>query len=334
MVGMAVINLTMGHVELVRVVNDDNYRRLTETLCRMPTWPQTFLVLKKVVDQPTKSALVVCLEKEFPGTEVVALDREHWNESEGLRMVDRFAWRTDIKAIRRNLEHNFYVSCAFSAVSSRIVIVIAAANVYGQVMAYVEEETDVIFRDNSLRIRYKQPADTMGLDRSTITFLELFQNIRNTKGKSSTLCCLLNNTLTPQGRRMVRSVLLQPSTNKDEITARHEAVEELSSNEDLFTEVRASLKRLNHIDVERSIPWVRSTCNRITFSGFLTNISLGFPEDRRTAPLVTGWSSPDTRPSPNCDAEPRRASGSGAGFKPRSHDQSLPRRHPSGSGDS
>jgi DNA mismatch repair protein MSH4 len=128
-------------------------------------------------------------------------------------------------------------------------------------MAYVEEETDVMFRDNSLRIRYKQPADIMGLDRSTITFLELFQNIRNAKGKSSTLFGLLNNTLTPQGRRMVRSALLQPSTNKDEITARHEAVEELSSNEDLFTEVRASLKRLNHIDVERSIPWVRSTCD-------------------------------------------------------------------------
>lgn len=125
-------------------------------------------------------------------------------------------------------------------------------------MAYVEEETDVVFRDNSLRIRYRQPADTMGLDRSTITSLELFQNIRNSKGSSSTLFGLLNNTLTPQGRRMIRSALFQPSTNRDLITERHEAVEELSSNEGLFTEVRASLKRLFHIDVERFIPWVCS----------------------------------------------------------------------------
>lgn len=124
-------------------------------------------------------------------------------------------------------------------------------------MAYVEE-TDVIFRDNSLRIRYKQPADTMGLDRSAITSLELFQNVRNAKSNSLTLFGLLNNTLTSQGRRMIRSALLQPSTNKNEIIARHEAVEELSSSEDLFTEVRASLKRLNHIDVERSIPWART----------------------------------------------------------------------------
>ncbi len=132
------------------------------------------------------------------------------------------------------------------------------SNAHCQVISYVEEETDVVFRENSLRVKYQQPADTMGLDRSTITSLELFQNVRNAKGTSSTLFGMLNRTLTPQGRRMIRSALLQPSTNKDEIVARHEAVEELSSNEDLFTEVRASLTRLLHIDIERSIPWVRA----------------------------------------------------------------------------
>ncbi|KAJ4297380.1 MutS protein msh4 [Collariella sp. IMI 366227] len=149
------------------------------------------------------------------GTQVVPLERDHWNESEGLKMIDRFAWRKDIKAIRKDLEHNFYASCAFSAA-----------------MTFVEEEMEVVFRENSLRIKYRQPADTMGLDRSTITSLELFQNIRN-----------------------VKATLLQPSTNRDEILARHDAVEELSSNENLFTELRASLKKLLHIDVERSIPW-------------------------------------------------------------------------------
>ncbi|KAK4239418.1 hypothetical protein C8A03DRAFT_42962 [Achaetomium macrosporum] len=237
-VGVAVINATVGQADLFRIVNDDKYWRLIETIGRMQTSPQTFLVLKNVIDRPSKSSLALCLKDAFPDAEVVPLGREHWNESEGLRMIDRFAWRKDTKALRKELEHNFYVSCAFSAV-----------------MAYVEEDTDVIFRENSLRVKYRQPADTMGLDRSTISSLELFQNIRNAKGVSSTLFGLLNNALTPQGRRMIRSALLQPSTNRDEITARHQAVEELSSNEDLFTEVRASLKQLLHIDVERSIPW-------------------------------------------------------------------------------
>ncbi|KAL2135001.1 hypothetical protein VTI74DRAFT_10136 [Chaetomium olivicolor] len=198
-----------------------------------------FLVLKNVVDQHSKSTLALSLKTEFPNAEVVPLERDHWNESEGLRMIDRFAWRKDVKAIRKDLEHNFYASCAFSAV-----------------MAFIEEEMGVAFRENSLRIKYRQPADTMGLDRATITSLELFQNIRNAKGASTTLFGLLNNTRTPQGRRLIRATLLQPSTNRDEISAWHEAVEELSSNEDLFTEVRASLNKLLHIDVERSIPWV------------------------------------------------------------------------------
>ncbi|KAL2021370.1 hypothetical protein VTK56DRAFT_7235 [Thermocarpiscus australiensis] len=237
-IGMAVINVTMGQVEITRILNDDRYQRLIETIWRMPNRPQTFLVLKKVVDEQSKSLLVCCLNKEFPGAEVVPLEREHWNESEGLRMIDRFAWRKDIKAIRANLEHNFYASCAFSAA-----------------MAYVEGELEVVFRENSLHIKYNHPADTMGLDRSTVSALELLQNIRQAKGASSTLFGLLNNTLTPQGRRLIRSALLQPSTDKSVIAARHEAVEDLSRNEDLFMELRESLKRLLHTDIERSIPW-------------------------------------------------------------------------------
>jgi Mismatch repair ATPase (MutS family) len=123
-------------------------------------------------------------------------------------------------------------------------------------MSYVEEATEFIFRENSLHIKCSQAADTMGLDRSTITSLELLQNIHNNKGKGTTLFKLLNSALTPQGRQLIRSTLLQPSTSKDIITSRHEAVEELSRNENLFTELRKSLKKVFHIDVEKSIPWV------------------------------------------------------------------------------
>lgn len=116
MIGVAVINMTVGEVDLFRIVNDDKYRRLAETLWRASTWPQTFVVLKTAVDQHSKSTVTNCLENEFPDADIVPLDREHWNESEGLRLIDRFAWRADIKAIRQDLDRNFYVSCAFSAV--------------------------------------------------------------------------------------------------------------------------------------------------------------------------------------------------------------------------
>jgi DNA mismatch repair protein MSH4 len=115
-IGVAVINVTLGHVDLLRVVNDDRFRRLTETLWRMSTPPQTFLVLQKPCSQHHRSALNSSLKEGFPDAEVIHLDREHWNESEGLRLIDRFAWKQDIQALRQNLENNFYVSCAFAAV--------------------------------------------------------------------------------------------------------------------------------------------------------------------------------------------------------------------------
>lgn len=114
--GIAAINMTLGQVDLIRIINDNRYHRLAETLWRMPTQPQVFIVLKKVVDEHNKSTITEYLRKEFPRARLVGLGREYWNESEGLRLLDRFAWRTHVKAVRSDLEHNFYVSCAFSAV--------------------------------------------------------------------------------------------------------------------------------------------------------------------------------------------------------------------------
>ncbi len=115
-IGVAVVNVTLGHVDLLRVVNDDRFRRLTETLWRMETPPHMFLVLQKPCSQYRRSALISSLKEGFPEAEVSHLDREHWNGSEGLKLIDRFAWKKDIMALRQNLENNFYVSCAFSAV--------------------------------------------------------------------------------------------------------------------------------------------------------------------------------------------------------------------------
>jgi hypothetical protein len=115
-IGMAAVNLTVGHVELTRFVRDQGFQLVIETLSRMPVFPQTFLVLKKVVDSHAKSSLVAHIDECFPGVQIVPIDRDHWNESRGLKLIDRLAWKRDVKALRRNLENNFYVSCAFSAV--------------------------------------------------------------------------------------------------------------------------------------------------------------------------------------------------------------------------
>ena len=77
----------------------------------------------------------------------------------------------------------------------------------------------------------------MMIDLSSIVSLELVQNPHNPKSKDC-LFGLLRRTQTPMGARMLRSNILQPSTQKDAILdSRYDAIEELSSKEDMFYEV-------------------------------------------------------------------------------------------------
>jgi DNA mismatch repair protein MSH4 len=75
------------------------------------------------------------------------------------------------------------------------------------------------------------------IDLSTVNSLELVQNIQNTKSKDC-LFGLLNETLTPMGSRLLRSNILQPLTEENKIRERYDALEELSTKEEMFYLVR------------------------------------------------------------------------------------------------
>ena len=75
------------------------------------------------------------------------------------------------------------------------------------------------------------------IDLSTIHSLELVQNLQNQKSKDC-LYGLMNETLTPMGSRLLRSSILQPSTQPDVLVQRYEALEELSNKEDMFLQIR------------------------------------------------------------------------------------------------
>lgn len=78
----------------------------------------------------------------------------------------------------------------------------------------------------------------MMIDISAIQSLEIMQNLRNAKSKES-LFGLLNHTSTPMGSRMLRSNILQPPTRPESfISPRYDALEELTTNEEMFREIR------------------------------------------------------------------------------------------------
>ena len=87
-------------------------------------------------------------------------------------------------------------------------------------------------------------------DLSTVRSLELVQNLGNPKSKDC-LFGLLNETLTPMGGRLLRSNILQPLTNEETLGTRYDALEELSTKEEMFHAVRPALKPF--LDVDRML---------------------------------------------------------------------------------
>lgn len=116
-----------------------------------------------------------------------------------------------------------------------------------QALEYIELELQRVFVSHSLRIKFEPSQGSMTIDLATIVSLELIQNLHNTKSKDS-LYGLLNETTTPMGARLLRANILQPSTERVKLTARYNAVEDLSTKEDMFVSVRQSLKGLIDVD--------------------------------------------------------------------------------------
>lgn len=111
-------------------------------------------------------------------------------------------------------------------------------------MKYIEQGFAITFAPHSLRIHYQPSEDTMMVDISAFRSLEIMQNSRNPKSRDC-LFGLLNHTSTPMGTRMLRSNILQPPTRHDAfIVPRYEALEELTTNEEMFLEIRKGIDLL------------------------------------------------------------------------------------------
>lgn len=78
------------------------------------------------------------------------------------------------------------------------------------------------------------------IDLSTIQSLELIQNVQNAKSKEC-LFGVMNEAITPMGSRLLRSSILQPSTQADVLMQRYDALDELSTNEGIFFQIRQGL---------------------------------------------------------------------------------------------
>jgi DNA mismatch repair protein MutS len=124
----------------------------------------------------------------------------------------------------------------------------AAATAAGAVLHYVRS-TQRGTLDHVDRIGYYERQNCLVLDAVTVRNLELVEPLFANSGESVTLFRCLDATLTPMGKRLLRSWMLRPSIDRAEIGARLDAVEELASNLMNREELRRAMDGI--FDIER-----------------------------------------------------------------------------------
>src|SRR5947209_8509774 len=118
----------------------------------------------------------------------------------------------------------------------------------GAVLHYVRQ-TQRGTLDHVDRIGFYQRQDCLLLDAVTCRNLELIEPIFNDAGAEATLFRALDATLTPMGKRLLRSWMLRPSIDAGEIQARLDAVEAMSAATIEREQLRQPLDGV--LDIER-----------------------------------------------------------------------------------
>ncbi|RSL42649.1 hypothetical protein CEP53_012072 [Fusarium sp. AF-6] len=222
-VGIAFVNVSIGEVVISQICDNQSYIRTIHTLHMAA--PSRILFMSTACPPNKPSNLYSLVTDLLQESQIGTQDRSAWSESDGLEYISNLAFRDDIEPLKVATQGKFYALSSFAAA-----------------IKYIQQHFSISFVPHSLRIQYRPSEDTMMIDISAIQSLEIMQNLRNPKSKDS-LFGLMNHTKTPMGARMLRSSILQPSTRADKyITPRYDAIDELTTNEEMFLEIRKALK--------------------------------------------------------------------------------------------
>ncbi|OQO07508.1 hypothetical protein B0A48_07205 [Cryoendolithus antarcticus] len=228
-VGLSFVNLDTGEAVLSQISDSQTYVR---TIHKLLVFNPTNILVVASAASP-KSKLFSILEDSLDDMDsiITLLDRRYWSENAGLDYIQQLAFAEDVEAIKTAVSGNYYAVCCLAAA-----------------LKYIELGMSKTFPYRSLRIKYEPSEGSMMIDLSTMKALELVQNLTKAKSKDC-LFGLLNATQTPMGGRLLRSNILQPLTDRDTLGTRYDALEELSTKEEMFFAVRQALKPF--LDVDR-----------------------------------------------------------------------------------
>ncbi|KAL3417891.1 MutS domain V [Phlyctema vagabunda] len=227
-VGMAFVNISTGEAVLSQICDTQFY---VKTLHKLQVFDPTIILLIPSQEPfGTKSQMEEVIRENIIGAQITSVDRRYWSEKTGIDYINQLAFEDEVRAITFAVEGNYFATCCLSAA-----------------IKYLEHNMNLSFALHSLRIKFQPSEGCMMIDLSTIQSLELIQNLHNPKSKEC-LFGLMNQTLTRMGSRLLRSSIVQPSTQKEVLQKRYSSLEELTMKCEMFISVRRALKPIDDVE--------------------------------------------------------------------------------------
>jgi DNA mismatch repair protein MutS len=169
---------------------------------------------------------------------------------EGFYLTPYDDWYFDYLEAYRKLLRHFKVSSLEGYGCEGMIVAISAA---GALLNYLEETQKDL--PSFKKISVLKRGSHMLLDATTQRNLEIIKNMKDGE-KEGSLLWVIDETLTPMGGRLLRSWLLNPLLDIEEIRQRQDAVnslidnaDTLSRNESILTKIQRFLKGIS--DIER-----------------------------------------------------------------------------------
>jgi DNA mismatch repair protein MutS len=165
------------------------------------------------------------------------------NSLNGFYLTPYDDWYFDYLEAYRKLLSHFKVTSLEGYGCEGMVVAISAA---GALLNYLEEtqKSTTVFK----KIKVLRRESHMVFDANTQKNLEITKNMRD-GGKEGSLLGIIDHTLTPMGGRLLRSWLLNPLLDIEEIRERQDAVSSLIEDKGRLSKIQALLKGIS--DIER-----------------------------------------------------------------------------------
>jgi len=227
-VGIATLSTDDYTVQIGQFCDDQAY---SKTLALMTRYEPRIIVFPEwLPSEPNGTVLERICKNEYASARIEHLPRKYWLDIKGMQHARHFSPRSELSALETDISSKYLCLSALAAI-----------------IDYAEHQAKMAFVKGTLRIRYSSVEGIMLLDPATVANLELLRNVRTGEAKTS-LFGVLNHCKTGAGSRMLRAALIQPSTDMDTITARHDCVVELLAREDAIIDLQKILPTLSDCD--------------------------------------------------------------------------------------